>query len=122
MDTTVINDNPRSLKESGHLSSRGILIVLSPNFFGRTFIVDRDSCILGRSDNADFSIKDDLISREHCRIIREEGKHFSIEDLQSTNSSSINGRKLKKKQQLCYGDRIRLGSTVMRFFREEEVS
>ncbi|MBB6479767.1 FHA domain-containing protein [Spirochaeta isovalerica] len=122
MDTTVINDNPRSLKTGGHLSSRGILLVLSPNYFGRTFIVDSDSCILGRSDKADFSLNDDLISREHCRIVREEGNHFSIEDLQSTNSSAINGKRLKKKQQLCYGDRIRLGSTVLRFFREEEVS
>lgn len=122
MDDTVINNDPRSLKSSGHLSSKGILIVLSPNFFGTTFIVEGDEYTIGRSDDADFTIKDDLISRKHCCIEREEGNHFTLEDLQSTNSSSINRKKLKKKQQLCYGDRIRIGNTVLRFFREEEVS
>lgn len=119
MDTTIINEDEKALKAGSRLLSRGILIILSEKGFGTTYIVDSDKTVVGRGEKADFSISDDLISREHCRILRDADNHFHIEDLQSTNSSSINGKKLKKMQQLCYGDKITLGQTIMRFFREE---
>lgn len=119
MDTTIFTEDQSNLKSKGKLAARGILIVLSKNFFGRTFVVSQQEHIMGRSDKADFVIKDDLISREHCLIGIDEEHRFYIEDLKSTNSISLNSKKLTKKTDLHYGDKICLGETILRFFREE---
>lgn len=119
MDTTISMDNSGSHKDKSRLASRGVLVILSKEHFGQTFIVEKDETMIGRGDRADFAIWDDLISREHCLIQRGDDGHFYIEDLQPKNTSSVNGKKLKKKQQLCYGDKITIGGTIMRFFREE---
>lgn len=119
MDTTIYSDNQSLLKSKGKLTARGILIVLSENFFGQNYIVEKQKNIIGRSDMADFIIKDDLISREHCLVGIDKENHFFIEDLKSKNSISLNSKKLIKRQQLHYGDKICLGETIVRFFREE---
>lgn len=119
MDTTITTEDLSILKSKGKLTERGVLIVLSKNHFGQTFVVSHQENIIGRSDKADFVIDDDLISREHCLIGIDEEHHFYIEDLKSTNSISLNSKKLIKKKTLHYGDKICLGETILRFFREE---
>ena len=119
MDTTMYSEDQTLLKSKGKLAARGILIVFSENFFGHNYIVENQENIIGRSDNADFVIKDDLISREHCLIGIDENHHFYLEDLKSKNSISLNGKKLTKRRPLYYGDKICLGETIVRFFREE---
>lgn len=121
MEKTIVTEDMSNLRSKGKLASRGILIVLSENFFGQTFILDKPESLIGRSDKADFVIKDELISREHCRIGIDEDRHFYIEDLQSTNSISLNAKKLKKRKPIYYGDKICLGETILRFFREESL-
>jgi pSer/pThr/pTyr-binding forkhead associated (FHA) protein len=119
MNRTIVSEDLSKLKSKGKLESRGVLLVLSDNFFGRTFIVDKPDVIIGRNKTSDFMIDDQLISREHCRIGVDENQHFFIEDLDSTNSSSLNSKKLKKRKALYYGDKICMGNTILRFFREE---
>ncbi|MBI9097194.1 MAG: FHA domain-containing protein [Spirochaetaceae bacterium] len=121
MDTTIYSENQSILKSKGKLAARGILIVLSENFFGQVCILEKDTTVIGRSESADFVIKDSLISREHCIIGIDEEHHFYLEDLQSTNSISLNSKKLKKRKSLYYGDKICLGETILRFFREESL-
>ncbi|MBP7552726.1 MAG: FHA domain-containing protein [Spirochaetes bacterium] len=116
---TEINDINK-LQFSSLLSKKGILLVLSPNFLGKSFIIDSRRLIIGRGNGCDFIIKDPLISKEHCRITIDENEKFFIEDLLSTNSTFINGKELKKKTQLAYGDRITMGKTILRFFLEEK--
>ena len=120
MDDTVVNDDKRKLKFIGKIGQKAVLLILSDNFFGHTFILDRPLVTIGRDSESDFVIKDHLISRKHCQIGIDENNHFYIEDLDSTNSLFLNSKKLKKRKTLYYGDRINLGSTILRFFREEE--
>lgn len=120
---TLNTESSDKLKVGGSslLEKKGVLLILSSNFLGKTFIIDKPRVVIGRSDNADFSIKDSLISKEHCLITVTEDNKFFIEDLNSTNSTFLNGKELKKKSQIFYGERIVIGETIIRFYLEEKL-
>jgi hypothetical protein len=47
-DSTIIREDPKKLSSTGFLGRRGILVVLSPGFFGTTCIVDKPVTTVGR--------------------------------------------------------------------------
>ncbi len=96
-------------------------MVLSPNFFGKTCVIEKKLTVVGRHSECDLSIPDPLLSRRHCSIAADAAGNFFLEDLNSTNSTYINSTVVKAATQLHYGDRIVLGNTILRFFLEEEI-
>lgn len=103
------------------LLNRGVLLVLSSNLLGTTFIIDKPENTIGRSDDNNIVIKDPAISKEHCQILVDEDNRFFIEDLHSKNSTYLNGKELKKKTEIFYGDKIIIGETIIRFYFEEKL-
>ena len=103
------------------LSNRGILVILSSNSFGKTFIINRMSTIIGRSYDCEFIINDPMVSKKHCQILFEDDNKFYIEDIGSKNSTYLNEKEVKKKEHIIYGDRIVIGNTIMRFYLEEKL-
>lgn len=75
--------------------------------------------IIGRSDDARLKIRHGKISRRHCELRIQDTK-FWIEDLQSSNGTFVNGRRLTEAWQLQHGDCIRIGELVFRFELVEE--
>ncbi len=71
-----------------------------------------DSLVIGR--DGQLLLRDGRISRHHARILREDGQ-WQVEDLQSTNGTSLNGIPLAGRAVLHDGDKIVLGSTVVKF-------
>lgn len=66
--------------------------------------------IIGKlSTRADYIFKDNLISRMHLKIIKEEGNYY-IEDMNSKNGTFINDIRLipYKKEKVDIGDKIRI--------------
>lgn len=124
VNTDTINtelSHKLKLKNTSFLEKRGVLLILSSNFIGKSFVIDKAKILIGRNDSADFCIKDPLISKEHCLItVTEDGKFF-IEDLNSTNSTFLNDKEVKKKTQIFYGERIVIGDTIIRFYLEERL-
>jgi pSer/pThr/pTyr-binding forkhead associated (FHA) protein len=116
---TVITDN-KKVQISSLVISKGILLILSPNFFGATSILDNTRHLIGRTSECNFTINDSLVSKRHCIITNEEGKFF-IEDIGSRNGTFLNGKPIKKKTALFYGDKITIGETIMRFYLEEKL-
>ena len=110
----------RKLHSSGKLLNRAVLVILSKKHLGKSFILNKSVNIIGRRNDCDIRISDPLISNRHCRIIYTEDGHFQLDDLQSTNSTYLNNKMLKKPAILTYGDRIVAGNTIMRFFYEEQ--
>lgn len=116
---TVITDN-KKIQISSLVINKGILLILSPNFFGTTSILDEEQHLIGRTQECDFIINDNLISKRHCVITNEAGKFF-IEDIGSRNGTFLNGKPIKKKTALFYGDKVTIGETIMRFYLEEKL-
>ena len=102
------------------------LLVLGSNDSAASFILDKDSHLIGRIDphtgifpEVDLSGYDPetKVSRRHARIYRQ-GQQFLIEDLSSVNGTTINGAiRLPPKQPrvLNSGDELKLGETTLKF-------
>jgi pSer/pThr/pTyr-binding forkhead associated (FHA) protein len=119
-ENTQVRKDPRKFSYSAELGKRAVLVILSKRGFGATFVIDQPRSVLGRQSDCEFVIDDPLLSRKHCTVTAElEGAYF-LEDLNSTNSTFLNSRKLEQKSRLAYGDRIVIGNTIMRFYLEEE--
>jgi hypothetical protein len=69
---------------------------------------------IGRAGANDISIEDSFASGRHARLYDREGVVY-IEDMNSTNGTYVNGRRLGAQQMLRPDDRIRIGDTEFRF-------
>jgi len=81
---------------------------------GQQVILAEGEAVIGRSKDANIVVEDEAISRYHFKIkVRE--KIATIEDLNSTNGTFVNGMRIKQ-QVLKANDKIQISSaTVMRF-------
>lgn len=68
---------------------------------------------IGRAHTNHIVLKEARISRQHA-IIRQAGKEFVIEDLQSSNGVMVNGEKIKE-HVLSKGDQIQIGDFVLEY-------
>ena len=109
-------ENTQQHPHTALLHQRGLLVVLSTNYFSQSYILDNFITKVGRSKKCQVAIDDLKISTEHCKIEIDENGNFFIEDLNSKNHTFVNDKQIKKKVRLFYGDKIIVGDTVMRFF------
>lgn len=72
--------------------------------------------VVGRSPDCHITIDDPLLSRQHAKIVVT-AQSASLHDLGSRNGSRVNGRLITGPTELADGDRIRLGTQELVFFR-----
>jgi pSer/pThr/pTyr-binding forkhead associated (FHA) protein len=63
---------------------------------------------IGRSTTADFIVDAGMVSRFHCRVTATEDGKVEIQDLESTNGTFVNDRRVDRGM-VGIGDRIRVG-------------
>ena len=96
-------------------SDRPYLLIGSGGFAGSSFDLAGDEIVIGRNPTTDVTLLDEGLSREHAVILRDpQTGVFSIEDLQSSNGTKVNGKRIRSTE-LCHGDEIELGQTTFRF-------
>jgi len=81
---------------------------------GKTYTIDTDKTI-GRGSDNDIVFDEGTISSHHCEIILQYGV-FIIKDLDSTNGTIVNGKKIKEFQ-LNPGDEIKISSVNIKVIR-----
>jgi pSer/pThr/pTyr-binding forkhead associated (FHA) protein len=64
-------------------------------------------------------LEDPAVSTVHCTVTADPRRGYVIEDSGSTNGTLLNGRRIQGDVELSYGDRINVGSTIVRFYIEE---
>ena len=69
-----------------------IILKFSSNVINE-FKIDQDEVIIGRDSDNDVQIDNVAVSREHAKIIRGPNSYL-IEDLNSTNGTFVNGKKI----------------------------
>ena len=89
--------------------------VVTLTIAGKRHEITEPSVVVGRSREADIRISDVNSSRRHAEL-RQEGETFWIVDLDSTNGTSVNGKRVDR-QRLRDGDRIEIGTTEIVFGR-----
>ena len=73
-----------------------------------------ESLTLGRADTAEVKVDDPFASSAHARIFPR-GQFMYIEDMGSTNGTFLNGRQLRRPEQLKPADSVRIGETEYRY-------
>ncbi|HXD16926.1 MAG TPA: FHA domain-containing protein [Vicinamibacterales bacterium] len=73
---------------------------------------------LGRATGADFSVDGALVSRVHCRLTALPEGGLEVRDLDSTNGTFVNGKRVQAAQ-LASGDRIRIGRVELVAVRDQ---
>ena len=98
-------------------TARARLVILDGGFAGMEYEIDRPETLIGRNPTTDVTLLDESISREHALVLlEEESGSFQIEDLQSTNGTWVNGKRVRSAP-LQDGDEIQIGHTRFRFER-----
>jgi hypothetical protein len=83
---------------------------------GKRHELDKRRIVIGRSRDCDIQVADSNVSRRHAEV-RQEGAAYWVVDLDSTNGTEVNGRRLKRAK-LKPGDTITVGATEL-VFRQE---
>jgi HD-GYP domain-containing protein (c-di-GMP phosphodiesterase class II) len=94
-------------------NSASFLIIERGPDKGKRIKLARFPVSIGRDAANDVVIKDDEISRNHLRI-KQRGRIFVVEDLESRNGTYVNGDKVLNSI-LKNGDRLLVGSTELTF-------
>ena len=78
---------------------------------GGRHVVDRRSVVIGRSADCDVVVDDRNVSRRHAELARD-GDSFVLRDLDSTNGTAVNGRRVREAP-VSEGDRVTVGATTL---------
>ncbi len=73
-----------------------------------------DKITIGRSSQNTIVLRDPYVSKEHAKIVEDEGKYF-LEDLSSANGTYLNNQKVQDVTILKNGDRIKFGQIEFLF-------
>jgi Nif-specific regulatory protein len=84
---------------------------------GSTIPLSEDETALGREPGNQISLLDAAVSRKHCVITRKAGQ-FKIQDLNSRNSTFVNGVPITERT-LASGDEIKVGNSLFVFVMPE---
>jgi pSer/pThr/pTyr-binding forkhead associated (FHA) protein len=86
---------------------------ISGKYQGGEFpIVADKELIIGRSNDIDVVLIEDMVSRRHARVILQ-GESLIIEDLGSTNGTFVNGEKIRRAR-IKEGDKVLIGTSIIR--------
>lgn len=86
--------------------------VLSGEALGKKVLLDQPVVNCGRHYENDLKLKDNNVSRLHCRFVLVSGSAYLVEDAGSSNGTYVNGV-LTRYKVLEEGDLIRIGNTLL---------
>ena len=96
-------------------TQRAALVIRTGGFEGTRYEIAGEETLIGRNPTTDITLLDESISREHAIVAWDaESGAYTIEDLQSTNGTRVNGKRVRSAT-LADGDEIQVGHTRFRF-------
>jgi ABC-type multidrug transport system ATPase subunit/ABC-type multidrug transport system permease subunit len=70
----------------------------------------KSKIVIGRADDCDVILNNNSLSRQHAEITKQSNGSFTVKDLNSTNGTFVNGRKVKGLQTITLADKIFIGN------------
>jgi diguanylate cyclase (GGDEF)-like protein len=118
---TTVHDGTRHCGLQKLQKRSPALLVLRGAETGLRIALTSERVSLGRTIDADIVLNDKLISRRHCEVVWDENcGTFRVIDLDSTNGTFVNDRAITSCE-VVDGDKIFIGSTILKFVLEDEV-
>ena len=100
-----------------------LVVLLGPTgFVGRQWLLSNPDYIVGRSPDCSIFIDDRSVSRTHASFLVK-GSDVFIQDLGSSNKTSINGTVLQPMVQtkLVNNDQVKLGNVIVKFLEKGNI-
>ncbi|HWL87646.1 MAG TPA: GGDEF domain-containing protein [Polyangiaceae bacterium] len=125
--TRVTNARNRSTPGDGEHTEQGpgqggCLVVIytgDPTQLGKRFVLSTPTRI-GRGDENEIVLEGDSVSRRHCQLEERTGVWWCA-DNRSTNGTYVNDDRVPGEQKLENGDRVKIGSTIFKYFSGDDV-
>ncbi len=95
------------------------LVVIQGADIGHTYDLVKPVTMIGRSSQCDIQIDEESASRSHAIVIGS-AQGYILRDLDSTNGTHVNDA-LMHEHRLADGDRIKIGSVVLKFLSGSDV-
>jgi hypothetical protein len=92
------------------------VLVHTPDRAGASTIRLEGPTGVGRAPSSTITVDDTYVSQQHARFFSRDGVWF-VEDLDSTNGTYLNDRRLSQPAEVHAGDVVRLGKTVLELRR-----
>lgn len=73
----------------------------------KEIVVDKHHFVIGRAEDCDLVLDSLLISRRHC-VVTVDDETVSVRDLESTNGTAVNGRRIFGRRLVFEGDLLHL--------------
>jgi diguanylate cyclase (GGDEF)-like protein len=103
--------DPRA-KAAAPVRDRATFTVVSGPSAGAIHSLVADENVIGRGKECSVRILDSGISRRHARILRQSPGKYVVEDLGSSNGTSVGGLRITGQRPLSEGDRVGVGPTI----------
>lgn len=114
----VLRDNAFSDEKRDAGPKTKIRIIDGPS--GPSLYPAGDSVLIGRDADSDIRLEDAAASAKHARLWRQ-GRRWVIEDLDSSNGTFVDGRRISGRHRLMPGDRIKIGRTELTLEEEQRL-
>ena len=89
-----------------------LVIVKGPNT-SKVLPVRTEVTTVGRQEDCQIRVVSSEVSRKHCQLLEKDGKLF-VKDLNSSNGTFVNGRKIQDQQLLGPGAHLTVGPLTFR--------
>jgi pSer/pThr/pTyr-binding forkhead associated (FHA) protein len=89
-----------------------LLLVVAGEARGSILVVESVPSVIGRSADADITVADETVSRRHAEF-RGGRNELEVEDLGSSNGTTLNGNDMVGAVTLHDGDLVGLGSATL---------
>ncbi len=116
-DASADDEEPAAASETALISAREARAAdlareeFSLTWAGGRHVLDRRAVVLGRSRECDVVLDDRSVSRRHAELVRH-GDAFLLRDLDSTNGSAVNGKRIRESA-VQPGDDITIGTVSL---------
>ena len=103
-----------------------VLVQLLDDVVVHKFELTEPQTLIGRKSGCDIIIDDSAVSGTHARLSLQPNPYFAeyleatIEDLNSTNGTTLNGRTLVGQQRLRHNDVVKFAWNTFKFLDESE--
>lgn len=90
------------------------LMGMSGSVKGQMFVINKDRMIFGRHPANDVVLADETVSAQHCYVARR-GDRYILRDLNSTNGTLLNSKRITGEEELKPKSVIQIGSSEFMF-------
>ena len=112
-------DGARNKRQRRTPGSENLYLVMTAGTLaGTTVPLTTSTVLLGRTPSATVVLEDDFSSSRHARVFPE-GKDWFIEDLGSTNGTTVGGRTISEPTPLTVGTEVKVGKNTFELRRSE---